>query len=375
MATIGIDCRMYSSRFTGIGRYVYELTSNLFKIDDQNHYVLFFNDPEYSEFTPPNDRVTKVRANARHYSLSEQIKLLFLLRKYKLDLMHFTHFNAPILFRHPSIVTIHDLTLSFYPGKKMTSGLFRHAYKKTISSAVKNAKKVIAVSQNTKKDIQEILHTDPSKIEVIYEGVNANFRPIEDETYKMKLKEKLGISGPFLLYTGVWRTHKNLQNLIRAFSILKKEYGYDGNLVITGKHDPTYAKEIFRLTSELALTQDIIFTGMVEELELIALYSAAQVYVFPSLYEGFGLPPLEAMQCGTPVATSSASCMPEICGEDNALFFDPQSPQDMAEKIFRLASEHTLPEKLIENGFQRVKQFSWETMAKETLALYNECLN
>lgn len=374
MATIGIDCRMYSSRFTGIGRYVYELTSNLFKIDDKNHYVLFFNDPEFDAFTPPNERVTKVRANAPHYSLAEQTKLLFQLRKQKLDLMHFTHFNAPILFKHPSIVTIHDLTLSFYPGKKMTSPLFRYAYKKTISSAVKNAKKLIAVSKNTKKDMENILETDPAKVHVIYEGVNANFRPIEDETYKMKLKEKLGIADPFLLYTGVWRTHKNLQNLIKAFAILKKEYGYPGHLVITGKHDPTYAPEIFKLTSDLRLTEEIIFTGMVEELELIALYSAAQVYVFPSLYEGFGLPPLEAMQCGTPVAASNASCVPEICGEDNALFFNPKDPRDMADKIFTITSETTLRDRLIERGFQRVKQFSWEKMAKETLALYNEIL-
>lgn len=373
MARIGIDCRMYSSRFTGIGRYVYELTRNLFQLDSQNEYVLFFNDPEYDAFKPPNERVTKVRVNAPHYSFSEQVKFLFQLRKQKLGLMHFTHFNAPILYKHPSIVTIHDLTLSFYPGKKMTSPFHRIAYKKTIHSAVKNAQKTIAVSRNTKKDIEDILKTDPKKILVIYEAVHEAFRPIEDDTYKMKLKEKFNIETPFILYTGVWRTHKNLPNLIRAFAILKKEYGYPGKLVITGKHDPVYAQDIFQMPETVALDDQIIFTGMVDELELIALYNAAQVYAFPSLYEGFGLPPLEAMQCGTPVAASNRSCIPEVCG-DNALFFDPKDPRDIADKIYTITSENAVRERLINNGLAHVKNFSWEKMAQQTLQLYNEIL-
>lgn len=371
---IGIDCRMYSSRFTGIGRYVYELTHNLFRLDSQNEYVLFFNDPEYDAFIPPNERITKVRVNAPHYSLSEQVKFLFQLRKQKLDLMHFTHFNAPILYKSPSIVTIHDLTLSFYPGKKMSSPIYRFAYRKTINSAVNNARKVIAVSQNTKKDMQAILKMASQKIHVIYEAANEAFRPIEDDTYKIKLKEKLGIEGPFILYTGVWRSHKNLANLIKAFYILKKEYGYDGKLVITGKHDPVYAPDIFRMAETVELGEEIMFTGMVEELELIALYNAAQVYAFPSLYEGFGLPPLEAMQCGTPVAASNTSCIPEVCGEDNALFFDPQSSHDMADKIFTITSDKAVRERLIQNGLEHVKNFSWEKMTQQTLQLYNEIL-
>lgn len=374
MARIGIDCRMYSSRFTGIGRYVYELIHNLFKLDSQNEYILFFNDPEYDGFNPPNERVTKVRVNAPHYSFSEQVKFLFQLRKHKLDLMHFTHFNAPVLYKHPSVVTIHDLTLSFYPGKKMTSPLHRYAYKKTIKSAVRNARKVIAVSQNTKKDIQDILSTDEAKLYVIYEAVNPAFRRIEDDTYKIKLKEKFNIDRPFILYTGVWRSHKNLPNLIKAFTILKKEYGYDGKLVVTGKHDPVYAQDIFHLPETIEFSNDIVFTGMVDELELIALYNAAQVYAFPSFYEGFGLPPLEAMQCGTPVAASNTSCIPEVCGEDNALFFDPRDPRDMADKIFTITSEKPVRERLIQNGLQHVKQFSWEKMAKETLDLYRTIL-
>jgi len=371
---IGIDCRMYSGGFTGIGRYVYELTRNIFRLDDQNQYVLFFNEPEYSAFTSPNDRIKKVKVNAPHYSLKEQTKFCRILKKHNLDLMHFTHFNAPILYKKPSIVTIHDLTLSFYPGKKMTGFLHRMGYHIVIKNAVKNAKKIIAVSNNTAKDLQEILHVHAEKIEVIYEGVDSNFRPGADETYALALKEKFKIDKPYLLYTGVWRSHKNLKNLIKTFSILKEEYNYDGYLVITGRKDPIYAPEILSQTYSLELSDDIIFTGMVDEMDLIALYGGAQVYVFPSLYEGFGLSPLEAMQCAVPVAASNASCIPEVCGENNALFFNPNDPANMAETIYSIISDKSLRARLIENGLARVKTFSWKRMAQQTVKVYIESL-
>ncbi len=372
---IGIDCRMYSSNFTGIGRYVHELTRNLFRIDKDNEYILFFNNPEFGSFIPPNKKVTKILADARHYSFAEQTKFLHLLNKAKLDLMHFTHFNAPLLYRRPSVVTIHDLTLSFYPGKKMTSPLHRLAYHLTIGNAVKSSRKVITVSQNTKKDIQNLLKIPAQKIEVIYEGIDSGFRRPEDENIIARTKNRLNIDKPYLLYTGVWRSHKNLPNLLKAFHILVNEYDFDGYLVVTGRKDPLYESEILTQTKSLRLEDNVIFTGMVEEEELVALYCGALSYVFPSYYEGFGLSPLEAMACGTPVAASDRSCIPEICGKDNAVFFDPDSPEQMAEKIFDVISQKSLREHLIKNGLNRVKTFSWEKMAIETLKVYDDILN
>lgn len=368
---------MYSSRFTGIGRYVYELTENLFRADAHNEYVLFFNEPEFSRFTPPTgkeNKVKKVLVNAPHYSLAEQTKFLRALKKEKLDLMHFTHFNAPILYRRPSVVTIHDLTLSFYPGRKMASPVHRFAYHLTIKSAVTKAKKIIAVSQNTKKDLQNIFQIPDEKIAVIYEGVHEKFKPAHDQVDQKNVesvRQKYRIPKPYLLYTGVWRSHKNLPNLLQAFHVLKNDYGFDGSLVITGRPDPMYAAELEEQTLSLKLEDDVIFTGLVEEKDLVALYNGAFIYVFPSLYEGFGLPPLEAMQCGVPVVASNISSIPEVCGKGNAVFFDPNNPEDMAEKIFDVVSHTSLREKLIANGLQRVKQFSWKTMAEETLAIYN----
>jgi len=372
---IGIDCRMYSTRFTGIGRYVFELTENLFRLDAQNEYVLFFNEPEYGQFTPPRGNIKKVAVNAPHYSFSEQVKFFRILYREKIDVMHFTHFNAPIFYRKPSVVTIHDLTLSFYPGKKMNNPLHHAAYNITLKSAINNAKKVIAVSRHTKKDLQNLFRIPEEKIQVIYEGVDENFQPLKNEHLNLTVQTKYGIRPPYILYTGVWRSHKNLPNLIKSFSILKKDYLFDGSLVITGRHDPLYAPEIFQLTSSLGLDRDVIFTGMVPDSDLLSLYAGASVYAFPSLYEGFGLSPLEAMQCGIPVAASNASCIPEICGKENALYFDPLNPDDIAEKQNTILIDSSVRNTLIKNGHNHVKKFSWEKMAEETLFIYKQLSN
>ncbi len=365
---IGIDARIFGSQYTGIGRYVQELVEHLAQIAPQHEFVLFMNAPQFQEYEAPKN-VQKVLVNAHHYSLKEQWSFFWKLRKAKLDLMHFTHFNAPILYKKPSVVTIHDLTLSFYPGKKMNSWLHRRAYHFTLSNAVSHAKKVIAVSENTKLDLIKVLGTAQEKITVIYEGVGENFTPREDREGLAELVKKYGITKDYLLYTGVWRSHKNLINLIRAFAILKQDESFDLQLVITGKEDPYYP-EVRRTVKELGLEYSVIFPGMVPEDELTALYQGAFTYVFPSLYEGFGLPPLEAMRCGTPVVASKASCIPEICGENNALFFDPYDPEDMANAIRRVWLDGDLRKDLRERGLRHSRKFSWKSMAEESLALY-----
>lgn len=369
---IGIDARMYSTEFTGIGRYVYELVERLKQIDDKNEYVLFMNQPEFEKFEIPNKRFRKVLVNAKHYSLDEQLKYWRTLKRARLDLMHFTHFNAPILYKKASVVTIHDLTLSFFPGKKMNSSFHRWAYHVVLKRALKNSRKVIAVSENTKKDLIEITQTSPSKIDVIYEGVNENFSPRSDKEKNAEVLKKYGITKDFLLYTGVWRGHKNLVNMIKAFSKVREgEHGFDVQLVITGAEDPYYP-EVKRTVKELELEHEVIFPGHVSEEDLVSLYQDARLFVFPSLYEGFGLPLLEAMRCGTPVVASKTSCIPEICGEGNALFFDPYDPADIADNIHRALLDEPLAAELRERGLKHSLKFSWEKMAEKTLKLYEE---
>ncbi len=370
---IGIDARMYSSRFTGIGRYNHELIKNLLKIDQTNQYVVFLNKNEFPKFKiRDTQKVKKVLADCKHYSWKEQTEFLKILNKEKLDLMHFTHFNAPIFYKKPFVMTIHDLTLSFFPGKKMTSFIHRMAYQLTIRSNTKRAKHIIAVSKNTKKDLTSLLKIRPEKITVIYEGTDPKFKTLS-EKHKKQVIQKYGLSNSFLLYTGVWRNHKNVVGLIKAFARLRQDKKYKGDLVITGKRDKAY-NEVAETVNKLNLKENVKFVGLVPENDLISLYNAASVYVFPSFYEGFGLPPLEAMACGTPVAASNTSCIPEVCGKENAIFFNPYDLEEMTKKISKLLKDKQLQGKLVQNGFKRIQDFSWEKMAKETLEVYNKSI-
>lgn len=367
---IGIDTRFYSSSFTGIGRYVFELVHRILSIDNKNEYFLFFNDPHFEEFTTTRKNVKKIRVNAAHYSFDEQWKFWRLLEKENLDLMHFTHFNAPILYRKPSVVTIHDLTLSFYPGKKMTSPIYRFAYNLTLRSIVNRAVHIISASKNTKQDLVNLLNVDSNKISVVYEGASDIFRQITDKKTIQTFMNKFSLADKYLLYTGVWRSHKNLLGLIQSFKILKEKYKFAGQLAITGKEDPLYP-EVRETVAQAGLKHDVKFLGFLSEEDLVLAYNGALAYVLPSFYEGFGLPILEAFKCGTPVCASNTSCIPEICGEGNAILFDPKSPEDIAQKIAALINNPTKIAELRYRGFTREKEFSFERMANETLSIYN----
>jgi glycosyltransferase involved in cell wall biosynthesis len=360
---------MYGSGFTGIGRYTYELIRNLSELDEKNEYVIFLRKETFDSFMPPNQRFSKVLADFSHYSVAEQTGFLKILNDSKLDLMHFTHFNAPVFYNKPYIVTIHDLTLSFYPGKKMNNVLRRTAYRLVMGTVTKKAKKIIAVSEHTKSDLQKLYNIKDDRVKVIYNGINPEFSK-PSAVSRPDLMKKLGIQKPYFLYTGVWRDHKNVLGLIRAFAKLNGESGKQYNLVITGRNNPSY-KEVPDIIKDMNLESDVHLVGMVSEDDLTSLYQYALAYVFPSFYEGFGLPILEAMQCGTPVVASDRSAIPEISGEGNALFFNPDSIDEMAEKMKIAATDPSVRRKLIDRGLERVKDFDWRRTAADTLEIYN----
>jgi len=367
---IGIDCRIFSSRFTGIGRYTHELVEHFIeankKLKNPHELVLFFNNPEYENF-PEKTHVKKILVNAKHYSLDEQFIFLKKLNQENLDLVHFPHFNVPVLYNKPYIVTIHDLTLSMFPGQKMTKWYHRAGYNLTIKNSVKKAKKIIAVSENTKKDLVKLLHVPEEKIAVIYNGVSPEFKVIP--SYKNSSHDH------FLLYAGVWRSHKNLPRLIGAFHLLKTENAELKNLklFITGKPDPHYP-EVKNSVRFLGLENDVKFLGLVPEEELIKLYNQAKIFVFPSLYEGFGLPPLEAMSCGAPVAAADSSSIPEICGRENAVFFNPHKIESIAASILSIYKNPDLQEKLVKNGLAHAAKFTWAKTASSTFKIILDLL-
>ncbi|MBN1258738.1 glycosyltransferase family 4 protein [Candidatus Peregrinibacteria bacterium] len=370
---IGIDARMYGPAFTGIGRYTSELIKNLARLDSKNRYTVFLRKQVFDDFQAPGPNFEKALADFPHYSFGEQIGFLKLLNASRLDLMHFTHFNAPIFYRRPSVVTIHDLTLSFFPGKKMTNFFHRLGYHVAMRSVTRHAKAIIAVSRHTKADIEKAFGIPSEKITVIYNGVSDNFGGTAP-TSRTDLMQKFGISRPYFLYTGVWRDHKNVVGMVKAFAELNKEMGGQYNLVITGRYNPAY-REIPDTIRELKLENDVPLVGLVADSDLLALYKNAIAYVFPSFYEGFGLPPLEAMQCGTPVVASNTSAIPEVCGEGNALYFDPYDLKDIKDKMKLIATDPIIRQRLIEHGKEHVKGFGWDKMAMATLGVYQSMQN
>lgn len=369
---IGIDARMYGSGFTGIGRYTYELIHNLAQLDSSNDYVIFLRKEAFDTFIPPSARFKKVLADFPHYSFAEQTRFLSVLNREQLDLMHFCHFNAPVFYRRPFVVTIHDLTLSFFPGKKMTRWIQRAAYQFVLRIVTRRARQIIAVSGHTKKDLQALLGIPDDKVSVIFNGVNPDFgNPSSLDPKALRAQFKL--SKPYFLYTGVWRDHKNIVGLLKAFHALNIESEHRYQLVITGRPNPNYP-EVPETVETLGMENEVRLTGLVEDEELKALYQQALAYVFPSFYEGFGFPPLEAMLCGIPVAASNTSSIPEICGSGNAVFFDPYNIEEMKTAMRAVATDQELRRKLIERGAKHARLFHWDAMASSVLDVYNGIL-
>ena len=256
----------------------------------------------------------------------------------------------------------------------MNDFVHRTAYNLVLKRGVRRARKIISVSKNTKNDLRQLLGTPAEKIEVVWNGVGREFTPaVPTELSRRQLEKKFGVSKNYLLYTGVWREHKNILGMLEAVAKLRKK-NWKGELVITGKKNPVYAPDIFAKVKELNLEKTVVFTGLVSDEDLRQLYQNARVFIFPSFYEGFGLPPLEAMSCGIPVVASNSSSIPEICGEKNAEFFDPKNIEEMAAKIQKVWKDESLRKQLVENGLKRVLDFSWRKMAEQTLNIYREVL-
>lgn len=368
---IGIDGRMFISGKTGIGTYIKNLTDNIFDIDKNNEYIIFLLDPQYSNYEIKFPNVRKKLAASSWYSWKEQLTLPFDFWQENLDLMHFPHFNTPILYRSKNIATIHDIIPKFFPGHKMNSFIRRKCFDLTFSQTLKKADKIIAVSERTKSDLANYFSVNKDKINVIYEGVDSDFRVIRKEDLeKNDIRKKYNINKPYILYVGVWRNHKNVVKLLKAFDLLVNKYKFDLQLVIGGEEDPYYP-EVRETWKELNLQNRVVAPGLIPQKELPYFYNLAECFVFPSLYEGFGLVGLEAMACGAPVASSNRGSLLEVLGSA-ANFFDPMSCEDMAEKIKEILENDVLKKNLIQRGFEQVKKYNWKKCAQETLKVYKE---
>lgn len=359
---IGIDARLYNEK--GLGRYIRNLIANLQKIDQKNQYYIFLLEKDFKEIKLSKNYI-KVLADFRWYTLKEQTQFPKILNQYNLDLFHVPHFNVPVFYNGRIIVTIHDLIHQHIDTKHASTHnllmykLKRIGYKKVFGTAVKKSSHIITVSEFVKKQLEDEWKVNSEKISVTYEAVDENFGKSESKD----VLKKYSINPPYIFYIGNAHPHKNLTGLIETFLELRKKNQYL-QLVLSGDDEffwPRFRKKYTH--------PNIIYTGKVSDEQLTSLLKNAQVFVTASLEEGFGLPLLEAFFLGCPVASSNMGSLPEV-GGDAAIYFNPKDRDEMEIKIQKVLNDIRLRKELIEKGKKRVKDFSWNKMAEETLKIY-----
>jgi glycosyltransferase involved in cell wall biosynthesis len=362
---IGLDLRMVEGG-SGIARYISELSHAILETDKENEYVLFLRNITASEnYKKYNQKI--VIADIPHYSIAEQFNLPGILKNEKLDLVHFPHFNIPIFYNKRFVVTIHDLTHTRFPGRKKSHFFHRLAYNAVLAAAINKSKQIIAVSESTKKEILDYFGVDQSKITVVYEGINENYKLIDKEEAFDYVTNRFNIKKPYILYVGVLRRYKNLVNLAKAFEKLK-ETDVDAELIIVGDEDPFYP-EIKEQVLGIKYKDDVKILGRVDDKDLNYLYNACSLFVLPSLSEGFGLTALEAANTGVPIACSDIPTLREVLGQA-AEYFDPESVENMTDIMINILHNPSRGEELANLGLKRAQFFDWKKAAKETIAVY-----
>lgn len=370
---IGIDARAIN--WTGIGRYIRSLVEELAQLPNKHTYTLFVIEQELArardQLKLPPERFSFVPVDASYYSWREQVRFFQQIQSVPADVFHFTHFNVPLLFKKPYVVTIHDATRFIFPGQKRQRLIEQLGYELVFAQAVKKARRVICVTEHTRQELARLpLRAGPA--EVIYEGVDDTFHQPVSPLNRQKVRALLDTQDPYLLYVGVWMGHKNLRRLLEAFAQVRRS-DQRLKLVVTGKPVPRYLN-VVDIVRELGLMEHVIFPGFVPHELLPALYAESACFVFPSLYEGFGLPPLEAAACGTPVVTSNVSSLPEVMGQA-AEYVNPEHVPSIAAGITHVLYHDDRRVQLIQAGKRRAAEFSWRECAAQTLHVYENIMD
>ena len=363
---IGFEASALQGCKSGVGYYTENMMSSMMKVAPEHSYVLFAN----RDIRLTWQQLGTEKVYDRHFfpvrAVWMQAALPVALKAVSPDICHFTNYLAPLICHCPYVVTIYDMTVFVTPRYHNLKKLVLD--RTLIPGVARRANAIITVSNSARHDILRYLHVPASKVHVIMGGVSPCFRPVTDRATLEAVAVQYGLRRPFFLYVGTIEPRKNLCRLVQAFGKVRGA-GLPHQLVIVGQTG-WHFNPVFEEVRRLGLTNDVIFTGYVPLEHLPALYSMAEVMAFPSLYEGFGLPVLEAMACGTPVLTSRSSSLVEVAG-DAALLVDPLSVDEIAAGLCYLHQHPDHADELRRRGIRHASRFTWEATARATLNVYH----
>jgi glycosyltransferase involved in cell wall biosynthesis len=361
---VGIDARLVYYSQAGIGQYILHLVNGLAKVDSENEYVLLQSRKDDTRILEqPNFRRVSLWTPSHHRL--ERYALNVELMRLGLDVLHSPDFIPPHRPSCRSVITVHDLAFLLYPHflTKESARYYGH-----IDQAVRWTDHIIAVSESTKRDTTRHLGVPEDKITVVYEAANPVFRPVDRDEAKAQVRDRHGVDGPFILFVSTIEPRKNVPTLLRAVWQLLECYKEDVRLVLAGGRG-WLSEDAFSVVEELNLNSRVHFVGRVSSQDLLHLYNAAELLAHPAFYEGFGLPPLEAMACGLPVIVSNVASLPEVVG-DAGLLVDPHDVDELTVGLWRILNDDELRQEMQVKGLRRAKRFSWERAARETLDIY-----
>lgn len=360
-------------RQAGVSRYIEFLLRALPKVAPDDQFVAFTGPAAESGICSfpgalewSRSRVPTQRPEVR--ILWEQAVAPLALRRQRIEVVHGPVNVAPVVSGLPSVVTVHDLAFLIYP--EQYPGAKQRYLNWVTRQSVRRAQRVIAVSEHTRQDILRFYGVEPARVVTVPNGIDPAMRPVTDEAALASLRAAHGLDRDFVLFVGTLQPRKNLIGLLRAYARIAERV--EAPLVVVGGRgwldDP-----VFHEARALGIAERVVFAGYADPASLALWYSAATIFVYPSLYEGFGLPVLEAMACGAPVITSSTSSLPEVAGEA-ALLVDPTDAAALAVAMERALNDAGLRARLRESGLRRARQFTWERTARETVAVYRDAV-
>jgi len=364
---VAIDARKLHD--FGIGTYIRNLLRHLARTDQNTEFVLLCGEADLGVAAQLGPNFRAVLEPSPNYSLREQVHVPWVLRRERPNVYHAPHYVLPAGVRCPSVVTIHDCIHLMFP--QYLPNRVAYAYARAqMWSAARRSNCILTVSEASKRDILHLFNVAPEKIVVVYNAIDSHFSVTPSEEAVARVRERYQLDHPFVLYVGNIKPHKNLVRLIEAFDELRRGELEDLKLLIIGDQI-SKLPALRRAVHRHKLHKHVRFLGYLADDQLAILYRLASVFAFPSLYEGFGLPPLEAMASGTPVVTSNVSSLPEVVG-GAAVLVDPYDVDAIVDGLRRVLTNPTLAAEMRQKGIARAREFSWERSVAKTWAVYQQ---